>query len=149
MDNMFTAYGEGHRRLRSLVSGAFSARRVAALRPQIEEITGELFDGMAASLPGDADLREGFAYPLPIEVICRLVGVPDNHRPGLRRFIDGVFDATTTAEEALANELQLYTILDDLIELMRTTPGDDLASALIATGTATARGSPRRDRWTW
>ncbi|MGX4693653.1 hypothetical protein [Streptomyces sp. JNUCC 63] len=145
MDNMFTAYGEGHRRLRSLVSGAFSARRVAALHPEIEEITGEL----AASLPGDANLREGFAYPLPIEVICRLRGVPDNHCPGLRRFIDGVFDTTTTAEEALANEQQLYTILDDLIELMRTTPGDDLASALIAAGTATARGSPRRNRSTW
>lgn len=132
MNNMFTAYGEDHRRLRSLVSGAFSARRVAALRPQIEEITHGLLDDLAASPGGEADLREGFAYPLPIEVICRLVGVPHRDRPGLRRFVDVVFDTTTTADEAVANEQRLYAILTDLITDKRRNPADDLASALIA-----------------
>lgn len=131
MDNMFTSYGKNHRRLRSLVSGAFNARRVAALRPQIEEITNDLLAGLAASPTGEVDLRGGLAYPLPIEVICRLVGVPDHNRPGLRSFVDAVFDTTTTAEEAVANEQRLYAILDDLIAFKRKTPGEDLASDLI------------------
>ncbi|PXX63905.1 cytochrome P450 [Nocardia tenerifensis] len=132
MNNMFTTYGADHRRLRSLVAGTFSARRITALRPQIEQITEELLDGLAA-LPADTiDLREGFAYPLPIEVICRLVGVPDENRPGLRRFVDAVFDTTATAEAALANEQELYTLLANLIAVKRKTPGDDLASGLIA-----------------
>jgi cytochrome P450 len=65
--NMFTAYGPDHRRLRGLVAGAFTARRVAALRPRIEAITGGLLDGLAG-LPSDrpVDLRERYAYQLPI-----------------------------------------------------------------------------------
>lgn len=132
MSNMFTAYGEHHRRLRSLVSSAFSVRRVAGLRPQIEQITDDLLDALAASPSGTADLREGFAYPLPIEVVCRLVGVPDRDRPGLRRFVDTVFDTGATAEEAAANVRDLYTLLTGLIEFKRGNPADDLASGLIA-----------------
>lgn len=132
MDNMFTAYGKDHRRLRSLVSGSFNARRIAALRPQIEEITDGLLDGLSASPAVDVDLRENFAYPLPIEVVCRLVGVPDRDRPGLRRFVDVVFATATTAEEASANEQQLYAILTNLIADKRKAPADDLASSLIA-----------------
>jgi cytochrome P450 len=132
MSNMFTAYGEHHRRLRSLVSSAFNARRVSALRPQIEGITSDLLDGLAESPTGEADLREGLAYPLPIEVICRLVGVPDHDRPGLRSFVDGVFDTTSTEEEAVANEQQLYDLLVDLVAFKRRNPADDLASVLIA-----------------
>jgi cytochrome P450 len=133
VQNMFTAYGGDHRRLRSLVSKAFTPRRTAAMRPRIEQITADLLDGLAAiPHPGAVDLREGFAYPLPIEVICQLFGIPDGARPGLRRAVDGVFNTAATPEEALANQQEMYRILHELVATKRETPGDDLASGLIA-----------------
>ncbi|MFE2935313.1 hypothetical protein [Streptomyces sp. NPDC059278] len=67
--NMITAYGADHRRLRKLVSRAFTARRAVALRPRIEEITAGLLDRIAASSNGQPfDLRTEFAYPLPIQM---------------------------------------------------------------------------------
>nr|CEL15539.1 putative cytochrome P450 hydroxylase [Kibdelosporangium sp. MJ126-NF4]CTQ98205.1 putative cytochrome P450 hydroxylase [Kibdelosporangium sp. MJ126-NF4] len=131
VQNMFTAYGGDHRRLRSLVSKAFTPRRTAALRPQIEQITADLLDELATS-PQPVDLREGFAYPIPIEVICRLFGVPADARAGLRTVVDGVFDTTATAEEAVANQHELYRMMHELVALRRAEPGDDLTSGLIA-----------------
>ncbi|WP_367127306.1 cytochrome P450 [Saccharothrix sp. HUAS TT1] len=129
--NMFNAFGDDHRRLRSLVAKAFTARRAEELRPQVERIAADLLDRLAAG-PEVVDLRAGFAYPLPIEVICGLVGVPDDARPGLRRTVDGVFDTTLTPEESVANQRLLYEILNGLVAAKRADPGDDLTSALIA-----------------
>jgi 2-hydroxy-5-methyl-1-naphthoate 7-hydroxylase len=129
--NMFTAHGDDHRRLRSLVSKAFTARRAEELRPRVESIAADLVDRLAAG-PDVVDLRAEFAYPLPIEVICRLFGVPDDARPGLRRTVDGVFDTTLTGEEAAENQRELYRILNDLVAVKRDAPGDDLTSGLIA-----------------
>ncbi|MGC7094357.1 cytochrome P450 family protein [Amycolatopsis lurida] len=131
VQNMFTAYGGEHRRLRSLVSKAFTFRRTEALRPWVEEITNGLLDRLEGT-EGVVDLREHFAYPLPIEVICQLFGVPDEHRADLRKAVDGVFNTTATAEEAAANGEQLYRILGELVATRRAEPGDDLASGLIA-----------------
>ncbi|MBA9004191.1 cytochrome P450 family protein [Thermomonospora cellulosilytica] len=131
--NMFTAYGEEHRRLRSLVSKAFTPRSTTALRPQIEEITADLLDRLAAVPAGErVDLREEFAYPLPIEVICRLFGIPEDSRPRLRTLVDGVFNTSATAEEAAANVQELYAALTEFVAFKRSSPGDDLASGLIA-----------------
>jgi cytochrome P450 len=131
VQNMFTAYGGDHRRLRSLVSKAFTPRRTEALRPQVEQITAGLLDDLAAR-SGTVDLREAFAYPLPIEVICQLFGIPEDVRPGLKTAVDGVFNTTATAEEALANQIELYRLLGELVASKRADPGDDLASGLIA-----------------
>ncbi|WP_067461371.1 cytochrome P450 family protein [Actinomadura macra] len=130
--NMFTAYGPDHRRLRSLVSRAFTARRTEAMRPRVEEITRDLLDRLAALPPGPVDLREGFAYPLPIEVICRLFGVPDASRPALRRAVDGVFNTAQSPEASVSNQEDMYGILQDLVDQKRRAPGDDMASVLIA-----------------
>ncbi|MCC8250044.1 cytochrome P450 family protein [Saccharothrix luteola] len=131
VQNMFTAYGGDHRRLRSLVSKAFTARRVAAMRPWIEQITDRLLDELdAAEQP--VDLRERYAYPIPIEVICQLFGVPAEARSELRTVVDGVFDTTITAEAAQANAVQLYGIMHELVAAKRENPGDDLTSGLIA-----------------
>lgn len=130
--NMFTAYGTDHRRLRSLVSAAFTARRTAALRPRIEQITRDLLDAIARA-PEPVDLRAHFAYPLPIEVICQLFGVPDDQRPGLRAVVDTLFDSTVTAEQARTNAVTMYELLADLVARRRATPADDLTSALITT----------------
>ncbi|MEV0651081.1 cytochrome P450 [Phytomonospora sp. NPDC050363] len=132
--NMFTAYGGDHRRLRKLVAPAFTHRRTSALRPRIEEITGDLLANLAATAPGEvADLREDFAYPLPIQVITDLMGVPDSLGPGLRKCVDGIFDTSLTPEEATANYGAMYQILGELVEIKRDKPADDMTSLLIST----------------
>ncbi|MFI1158429.1 cytochrome P450 [Streptomyces sioyaensis] len=131
--NMFTAYGSEHRRLRRLVAPAFAARRVAALAGHIEAVVTGLLDDLAATAPGEpVDLRERFAYPLPIQVISRLMGLPPHQRDGFRDVVDGVFDTTLTPEESAANTARLYTVLDRLIAAKRAEPGEDMTSLLIA-----------------
>jgi 2-hydroxy-5-methyl-1-naphthoate 7-hydroxylase len=131
VQNMFTAYSDEHRRLRSLVSKAFTPRRTQELRPRVEQITADLLDALATG-PEVVDLRETFAYPLPIEVICQLIGIPDDARPGLRRTVDIIFDTTATPEESMANHRDLYSILHTLVAGKRQAPGDDLTSGLIS-----------------
>ncbi|WP_308315281.1 cytochrome P450 [Streptomyces sp. ISL-100] len=132
--NMFTAYGSDHRRLRKLVSTAFSARATEALRPRIERMTADLLDGLAATPQGQAvDLREEYCYPIPIQVICELFGVSDEGtRKELRRLVDGIFNTAATAEEAAATFQGIHTVLSDLVALKRQAPGDDMTSVLIA-----------------
>jgi cytochrome P450 len=130
---MFTTDGEEHRRLRSLISKAFTARRVEALRPRVEQITQNLLDALAAQPAGEVvDLREEFAYPLPIEVICRLIGVPDAMRPRLRSLVEGGFDTAATEEQAGEVRVEIWMMLQEIVALKRQTPGDDLTSELIA-----------------
>ncbi|MFJ7216557.1 cytochrome P450 [Amycolatopsis sp. NPDC098790] len=131
--NMFTAYGADHRRLRSLTAAAFTARRTEALRPEVEEITQDLLDAIKAD-SGDApvDLRARYAYPLPIEVICRLFGVPGDKQAGIREVVDGFFDSAITEEQAQANVAAAYALFTELIAQKRAAPADDLTSALIA-----------------
>ncbi|PZH08769.1 cytochrome P450 [Streptomyces sp. NTH33] len=120
-----------HTRLRSLVTRAFTARRVEALRPRIQQITDELLDAM---LPrGRADLVEAFAYPLPITVICELLGVPEIDRAAFREMSNEVV-APTGEEASLRAAERLGVYLTELIEDKRCAgPADDLLSALIRT----------------
>ncbi|HWO64911.1 MAG TPA: cytochrome P450 [Umezawaea sp.] len=130
--NMFTAYGEDHRRLRSIVAGAFTARRTAEMRPVIEGIVGTLLDTIAAAPPGEpVDLRSLYANPVPVEVICRLFDVPEHQRKTIRDAVDIVFDTTATPEVAMANTTTIYTTFAELVADKRLSPGDDLTSALI------------------
>jgi cytochrome P450 len=131
--NMFTAYGGDHKRLRSLVAQAFTARRIATLQPRIVKIVTDLVDALAA-MPVDepVDLRENFAYPLPIEVICQLFGVPDEARAGLRHAVEIIFQTSASPQAALAAQQAMYAILTDLVAARRANPGDDLTTALIA-----------------
>lgn len=131
--NMFTAYGEDHMRLRKLVAKAFTPRRTAAMRPRIEEITGDLLDAIAATPAGEpVDLRAALAHPLPIKVICDLFGVPDKARDELRRAVDSVFNAAAPPEEVAATQVTLYGLLADLVSSKRAAPGDDMTSDLIS-----------------
>ncbi|MEW2507040.1 cytochrome P450 [Amycolatopsis sp. NPDC047767] len=132
VQNMFTAYGSDHRRLRSLVASGFTAKRTMELKPWVERITATLLDEVAALGRADVvDLRAAFAYQLPVEVICRLFGVDDSQRAGLRKVVDTVFDTTTTPEAAQANAEDMYRILTGLAEQKRARPGDDVTSAII------------------
>ncbi|MFF3645435.1 cytochrome P450 [Streptomyces sp. NPDC002564] len=125
-----------HTRLRRLVTREFTARRVEALRPRVQRITDDLLDAMLQDGGPDrtrrADLVEALAFPLPITVICELLGVPDMDRTAFRRLSNGVVASPTQeAERAAFEELAAY--LDALVEDKRSAPGADLLSALIRT----------------
>ena len=120
-----------HTRLRSLVAGAFTMRRVEALRPRVQQITDELLDAMLPK--GRADLVDSFAYPLPMTVICELLGIPDIDRVAFRALSSEIV-APSGGDSELAAIEQLAAYLDELIEDKRcTAPADDLLSALIRT----------------
>ncbi len=132
VENMLTAYGEDHRRLRRPVAGAFTARRTAGLRPRVEEITAELLDRIAAMPRGrPVDLREEFALRLPVRVIFELLGVSGADHGGLRHLIDNLLKTSATPREAAANQRKLYAELSALVARRRAAPGPDLISALI------------------
>ncbi|MFD9068361.1 cytochrome P450 [Kitasatospora purpeofusca] len=131
--NMFTAHGAEHRRLRRLVGTAFSVRRINAMTEQVEQLTGTLLDDLAAMPPGTpVDLREHLAYRLPIQVVARLLGLPDSLTDSFRTTVDRVFDTTRTTDEAVANMTTFYAMLDELIATKRREPADDMTSLLIA-----------------
>ncbi|MFJ4098559.1 cytochrome P450 family protein [Amycolatopsis japonica] len=138
--NMFTAYGADHKRLRSLVTQAFTARRIATLEPWITRIVTDLLDGLAA-LPADepVDLRENFAYPVPIEVICHLFGVPNSARGRLRHSVDVFFRTSASQEAMLAAYQDIHSIFTELVAAKRENPGEDLTTALIAAQDGGAR----------
>ncbi|MGW3662120.1 cytochrome P450 family protein [Streptomyces sp. NPDC005141] len=120
-----------HTRLRTLIAGEFTGRRVAALRPRIQEITDGLLDAMVPR--GRADLVESFAYPLPLTVICELLGVPEPDRAAFRALSTEAV-APTSAESENRAFVELASYLGELIESKRRTgPADDLLSGLIRT----------------
>ncbi|WP_369249897.1 cytochrome P450 [Streptomyces sp. R41] len=134
VQNMFTAYGGDHKRLRILVSKAFTARRTAALQPRIEEITEQLLDRIEEAGRGSqvVDLREELCYPLPIQVISELFGLPEERGPELRRLVDRIFDTSADPGEMTAAYERLYVVLAELVAAKRESPGDDLTTGLIA-----------------
>ncbi|ORT58277.1 cytochrome P450 [Streptomyces sp. CB03238] len=120
-----------HTRLRKLVAREFTGRRVEALRPRVQRITDELIDAMAPH--GHADLVGALAFPLPITVICELLGVPAADRDAFRAWSTEIVAPTgAEAESAAVHGLRAY--LDELIEDKRCAgPADDLLSALLRT----------------
>ncbi|WP_314177147.1 cytochrome P450 family protein [Streptomyces winkii] len=134
VEGMTTADGDDHRRLRGLAVKAFTARRVESLRPRVEQLTTELLDALPAAVDedGSVDLREHFAYPLPMGVICELLGVDPELRDRLHH-LSGVL-VSTSAEPAtvIAANREVVEVLGQVVATRRADPGDDLTSALIA-----------------
>ncbi len=120
-----------HTRLRRLVVKAFTTRRVAALRPRISSITGELLDAMADG-PAETDLIEAFAFPLSVTVICELIGIPVDDRESFREWSGTLLSSRGTREEARAAAVEMYEYFTRMVAERRRSPADDLLSALIA-----------------
>lgn len=134
VDNMLTAYGPEHRRLRKLVAPAFTHRRTMAMRARIEAITADLLDALSATPPGTVvDLRQRFAYPVPIRVISELIGVPDHLAAALHFCVDRFFDTSDTRKDPPANYLEMYGLVSELVAYRRAEPGDDITSVLTIT----------------
>ncbi|RZQ59396.1 cytochrome P450 family protein [Amycolatopsis suaedae] len=127
-DHMLNSDPPQHTRLRKLVNTAFTGRRVAALRPRVEQITEELLDAMAGR--DEVDLLEAFALPLPITVICELLGVPDMDRDRFRTWSNTML-SSGPRDEVQQSSVLLAGYLAELIEHKRRTPGDDLMTSLI------------------
>ncbi|GAA3755147.1 hypothetical protein HDA32_004229 [Spinactinospora alkalitolerans] len=119
-----------HTRLRKLVSRAFTVRRVSELRPRVEEITEGLLDALPAHAEdGVVDLVEHFAYPLPITVICEMVGVPEEDRPLWLEWSHALF--SMRPEEIEPTMWAMVDHIRGMIERRRAAPSDDLLDALI------------------
>lgn len=128
-----------HTRLRGLVSKAFTPRTVERLRPHIKELVDDLLDAAAQKSreEGSVDLLTELAYPLPVTVICELVGVPteDRHLFGewssaASRLLDGDIEPELI-DAGMFGAMSLINYFNTLIEQRRAEPTDDLLSALI------------------
>ncbi|MFF2920877.1 cytochrome P450 [Streptomyces celluloflavus] len=120
-----------HTRLRSLVAKAFTVRQVENLRPRVKELTHELLDEMEAAGP-PADLVDRYALPIPVAVICQLLGVPTEDRPRFRVWSDAALSTSSlTAEEFETNREELRAYMGQLVEEHRRAPQDDLMTGLI------------------
>jgi cytochrome P450 len=123
-----------HTRLRRLVARAFAPSRVAALEPAVRAVADDLLDQLGSRGPdGVVDLVEGFARPLPFEVIGELLGIPSADRPSLHASFqvllsDWVGDPPAEAVDA-SDRIVAY--LGDLVEAKRRDPVDDLVSVLV------------------
>lgn len=132
--NMVTADGDEHRRLRRPVTRTFTSGRVHALARSIESTT----DALLAELPAHADgsgvvdLRAHLSVPLPLHVICELLGVPEDQRSRLRYLVDSIFRTDTPPETVAAVQADIPEFLGELIQRRAAEPGDDLTSALLA-----------------
>jgi cytochrome P450 len=127
--------GPDHTRLRRLVSRALTVRSVEALRPRTQELVDGFLTSMAAT-GHEADLIQDLALPVPISVICELLGIPYEDRTRFRGWADALLSTsptpgadTTITETAVAH---LIAYLAELIDERRRRPTDDLLGALVA-----------------
>lgn len=122
--------GEEHARMRRLVAGAFKRTSVAALEPRIKEITGELLDAMSEAGDSPVDIKEAFAYPISIRIICELLGVPDGATTALRQHFDHLV-RPQEGTDVLAAQAAISEAFQDIIAIKRANPGPDLTTELI------------------
>lgn len=128
-NHMLQKDGADHRRLRTLVSQAFTPRRVKSMRPHIQAVADRLIDDVAER--GEMDLISDFAYQLPTVVILEMIGVPVEDRERFRSWTNAVL--TPVLDESGLEELRAFlAYLRDLIQERTANPTDDLLSALVA-----------------
>jgi cytochrome P450 len=129
--HMLNSNPPDHARLRRLVTAAFTRRRVEQLAPRIQQIADELIDAMATAT--QVDLIDAFACPLPITVICELLGVPAERRLEFHRWSSIVVTGMLAGPDVfISASTAIVGYLRELIEAKRITPADDLLSALVA-----------------
>ena len=151
---MLTLDPPDHTRLRRLVAKAFTARRVEQLRPRAQEIADGLVDEMVKIGP-PADLVEHFATPLPIQVICELLGIPYADRDRFHVWSESIVSTTSLPLEKIEEyRNSLFGYIAELVAQRRREPIDDLLGALVRArdenqdrydDSGSARLGPRRD----
>jgi cytochrome P450 len=139
--NILTVDPPEHTRLRKLVQPSFTASAIEKLRPSIQQIVDDLLEAAetAAAERGETapnrqmELISQFSYPLPITVICDMLGIPPEDREQTRRWSEDLLSAQSPErmEEIGRNIGEFIAYLRDLFTRKRETPGDDLISQLL------------------
>ncbi|WP_218581870.1 cytochrome P450 family protein [Nocardia cyriacigeorgica] len=128
-DNMLFADPPQHTRLRKLVSKAFAGRAIRGLGPRITEIADTLLENMAGR--ESVDLLDSYAFPLPIAVICELLGVPDDDKDDFRSWTAVLVNESAPIEDRTSAGISFFTYLTELIATRTDDPREDLLSELI------------------
>jgi pentalenolactone synthase len=119
-----------HAQMRALLTRSFSARRMEMLRPRVQELVDRLFDQLLAQTP-PVDCHAALSFPLPVLVICELLGVPFDDHDQFRRWSDDAADMTD-AHRSRAGWTHLFTYMLQLLGRKREQPAEDVISDLIA-----------------
>lgn len=138
-DSILDSEPPKHTRLRRLVAGAFARGHVARLRPRIEQIAGELLDDVVTRLDRDGrvDIIETYAEPLPVRVICELLGAPADDWKRLRDWSQAIVTMYEVApglaaqEEAQQACADFAAYVEGLAAARRDHPRDDLLTSLV------------------
>ncbi|MEU8587368.1 cytochrome P450 [Streptomyces sp. NPDC048664] len=129
--NMLQVDPPDHTRLRTLVARAFTARRVQALRPRVQEAAGALLDAVVAD--GRTDLVASYAHPLPLAIICELLGVPGVDRAAFRAWSTRLvaLDDAESSSRAMGEMAAYLATLVEEKRRSRNAPESDLLHALV------------------
>ena len=119
-----------HAQMRALLGRSFSARRLASLRPRVQELVDGLLEEMGRQIP-PVDFHEAVSFPLPALVICELLGVPYADCEEFRRWSDDAADLTDGARSR-AGLARLQGYMRELLQRKRQQPADDVLSDLVA-----------------
>jgi cytochrome P450 len=131
MATVLPQHGEGHLRWRRMIGKWFTAKRMNALRPGIEAMAEQLIDDMVKQ-GRSADLKASLGFPLPVWVICDMLGVPDSDRDRFAAWSDMLLSMTRfTQAEIDTAQTEFGRYMAGHIAAKRADPGDDLLSALI------------------
>lgn len=127
--NMLNMDPPDHTRLRKFVTKAFTARRIELMRPRVQEIAAEL---IAKLNDGDeVDLLEAFAFPLPITVICELLGIPIDNRDEFREWSNTLLSYGTPEQIAEASGKMAQFLIGHVDRVASEAPDDTFFSALV------------------
>lgn len=133
--NMLSVNPEDHRRLRRLVQKAFTPRMIERLRGRIEEISDELLDKVQSNGRREMDLIEDYAFPLPIIVICEMLGVPVEDQEQFRHWSDTIMEGFNNTQLSQKTDEVMALFVDYLHSLIterRSALQEDLISDLIS-----------------
>ncbi|MEV1001636.1 cytochrome P450 [Nonomuraea sp. NPDC050202] len=117
-----------HTRLRRLLSGVFTPRQVNGWRPRLRALTAELVD----ALPDEFDFVRDFAFPLPVQVICDVMGVPGIDTERVRAWSDAMLSTSSLSpEEQMGAAMEFAAYISEVIAAHRDEPGDGLLATMI------------------
>lgn len=129
-EHLMNVDDEAHARLRRLVSSAFTPRRVEAQRERVQAATDHLIDAILPN--GNADLVPDLAAPIPVAVICDLLGIPEADGADFQTYTRSLMNPNDPNRPSTRKLVEgMTTCLVELIERKRTEPADDLLTAMI------------------